>query len=137
MNMKFDELLAAIQRLPREDIARLIEALRSAPTGAAYAVRESAATYQIEPHGEPMTLVTMALPDELAEQARRAGLLAGKSVEEIIRRALREHSEATISANLRPRQLVERNGYLVAERLPGEKPITTEEVKKILDDMEW
>jgi hypothetical protein len=140
MTMGVDELLAAILRLPRDDLDRLLEALRSAHTGAANAVRDSAATYQTQSPGEPMTLVTVPLPDDLAEQARNAGLLAGKTLEEILRRALEEH-EAAAAVDIAPgqeRRLVRgANGYLVAEAFPGEKPITTEEVKKILDDMEW
>lgn len=137
--MGVDELLAAILRLPRDDLDRLLAALRAADIRAANAVRESAPTYNTERPGESMTLVTVPLPDDLTEQARDAGLLAGKSLEQIIRRALEEH-QATAAADLAPgqeRRLVEENGILVAEAFPGEKPITTEEVKKILDDMEW
>ena len=141
MTMGVEELIAAILRLPREDLARVLAALQAADTRAANAVRESAATYQIERPGESMTLVTMPLPDDLAEQARNAGLLAGKSLEQLIRKALEEHhaSSATpLAAPRRKRRLVRNEyGYLVAEAFPGERPITTEEVKKILDDMEW
>lgn len=136
--MGVDELLAAILRLPRDDLERLLEALRAADTHAANAVRESAAIYKTEPSGEAMTLVTIPLPDDLAEQARDAGLLAAKSLGEIIRGALEQHNAA--AGDIAPgqeRRLVEENGLLVAEAFPGEKPITTEEIKKILDDMEW
>lgn len=84
-----------------------------------------------------MTHVTLALPDDLVKQARDAGLLAGHAVEEMLRRALQAHFETASATSPRYRRLVEKNGYLVAEALPGEQPITTEEVKKILDDMEW
>jgi hypothetical protein len=142
MTMGVDELIAAILRLPRDDLARVLEALRAAEARAANAVRESAAAYNTEPQEEPMTLVTVPLPDDLAEQARNAGLLAGKTFEEILRRALEKHEAVAAAAaagitSRRRRRLVEEDGFLVAERLPGEKPITTEEVKKILDDMEW
>lgn len=139
-DMSFDELVAAIARLPRADRSRLIEALRSAHTGAANAVRDGAATYQTERPGESMTLVTVPLPDDLAERARDAGLLGGESLERMIRRALDEHYDIAVAAGIAPpirRRLVERDGFLVAEALPGEKPITTEEVKKILDAMDW
>lgn len=139
MPMGVDELIAAILRLPRDDLDRLLAALRAADMRAVNAVRESAATYNTERPGESMTLVTVPLPDDLTEQARDAGLLAGKTLEQIIRRALEEH-KATAATEIAPgqeRRLVEENGYLVVEAFPGEEPITTEEVKKILDDMEW
>lgn len=88
MTLGVDELIAAILRLPRDDRARVLAALQAADTRAANAVRESAATYQVEPPEESMTLVTVPLPDHLAEQARDAGLLAGESLERMIRRAL-------------------------------------------------
>ena len=66
-----------------------------------------------------------------------AGLLAGQSLEEMLRRALEEH-EATIDiAPGQERRLIEEDGYLVAEAFPGEKPITSEEVKRILNGMGW
>lgn len=136
--MGVDELLAAILRLARADLERLLEALRAADTRAANAVRESAAIYNTERPGEAMTLVTVPLPDDLTERARDAGLLAGKSLEQLIRKALEQHNiEVDNIAPGQERRLVEENGLLVAEAFPGEKPITTEEVKKILDDMEW
>ena len=137
--MSFDELVAAILRLPPEDLARLRHALNAAHASTVNAVHDGAATYQSEPPGESMTLVTVPLADDLAERARSAGLLAGKPLEEVLRRALEEH-DAAEAAGIAPRQerrLVRENGYLVVEALPGEKPISTEEVKKILDDMEW
>lgn len=137
--MGVDELLAAILRLPRDDLERLLEALRAADTRAANAVRESAAIYKTEPSGEAMTLVTVPLPDDLTEQARDAGLLAGKSLEQLIRKALEEHHAAG-AAYIAPgqeRRLVRKNGYLVVEAFPGEPQITTEEVTKIWHDMEW
>lgn len=143
MTITVDELIAAILRLPREDRERVLEAMRAADTRAANAVRESAATYyQTKRAGESMTLVTMPLPDELAEQAKAAGLLAGKTLEQILRKALEKHEAAAAAAaagitSRRRRRLVEKGGFLVAEAFPGEKPITTEEVKQILDDMEW
>ncbi len=39
-----------------------------------------------------MTHVTVSLPDDLAQQARAAGLLNEVAVERLLRRALREHS---------------------------------------------
>jgi hypothetical protein len=140
MATTLDDLITAIMRLPPEDLARLRRALNCAHDTTANAVRDGAATYQTEAQGESMTQLTVALPDDLAERARNAGLLAGKSLEEIIRRALEEHHDAAVAAGIAPptrRRLVEEDGFLVAEALPGEEPITTEEVKKILDDMEW
>lgn len=133
MATKLDDLLAEALRLPPADRERLLELLQAAQVAEANAVRDGGATYQ----SNPMTLVTVALPDDLAKQAQDAGLLAGRALEEILRRELQ--AQDANNPNIQPsyRQLVERNGYLVAEALPGEKPITTEEVKKILDDMEW
>ena len=140
MTMGVDKLITAITRLPRADRERLLEALRSTDVRAADAVRDAAATYQTKRPGESMTLVTVPLPDDLAEQARNAGLLAGKPLETMLRRALEEH-DAAAAVNIAPgqeRRLVRNeHGYLVVDALPGEPPITTEEVKKALDDMEW
>lgn len=138
--MSVDEIIVAILRLPPDDLARLRRALDAVNDTAANAVRDSAATYQTERPGEPMTLVTVPLPDDLAERARDAGLLAGGSLERIIRRALEEHAAAAVVgiAPGQERRLVRgENGYLVVEALPGEPEITTEEVKKIWEDMEW
>lgn len=137
--MGVDELIAALLRLPRDDLARVLEALRAADTRAANAVRDgAAASYNAEPLGESMTLVTMPLPDDLAEQARNAGLLSGKPLEEILKRALEEHEAAVTIAPEQERRLVRgENGYLVVEALPGEPPITTEEVIKLWHTMEW
>lgn len=41
-----------------------------------------------------MTHVTVSLPDDLAQQARAAGLLNEAAVARLLRRALREHSAA-------------------------------------------
>jgi hypothetical protein len=137
MVMSIDELIAAILRLPPEDLARVHRALNSVHAAATNAVRDGAATHQGEPRGASMTYVTVVLPDDLAEQARNTGLLASKSLEDILRRELQAHCEGVAPSGQRYRRLVEKNGYLVAEALPGERPITTEEVKKILDDMDW
>ena len=138
--MGVDKLIAAILRLPRADRERLLAALHTADTSAANAVREAAATYQTKQPGESMTLVTMPLPDDLAQKARSAGLLAGRPLEQMIRKALEEH-EAAAAVDIAPgqeRRLVRNeNGYLVVEALPGEPPITTEEVIKAWKDMEW
>jgi hypothetical protein len=53
MSIGVDELIAAILRLPRDDLARVLAALQAADPRAANAVRESAATYQIERPGKP------------------------------------------------------------------------------------
>lgn len=132
MATKLDDLLAEALRLPPADRERLLELVEAARVTEANAVRDGGATYQ----SDPMTIVTVALPDDLAKQAQDAGLLAGRALEEMLRRELQ--AQDTNNPNIQPsyRQLVERNGYLVAEALPGEKTITTEEVKKIIDDME-
>lgn len=134
MATKLDDLLAEALRLPPADRERLLELLEAAQVAEANVVRDGGATYQ----SDPMTLVTVALPDDLAEQAKNAGLLAEKSLEEMIRRALQESNPAsTTLPHQLERRLVRENGYLVVESFPGEKPITSEEVKKVIDDMEW
>lgn len=84
-----------------------------------------------------MTSVTLVLPDELAKQAQEAGLLAGKPMEDLLRRALQERIKAAPLAPNQQRRLVRENGHLVVEALPGEQPMTTEEIRNHLDDMEW
>jgi hypothetical protein len=133
MATKLDDLLAEALRLPPTDRERLLELLKAVQVAEATAVRDGGATYQ----SAPMTLVTVALPDDLAKQAQDAGLLAGRALEEMLRRELQAQDASNPNIQRKYRQLVESNGRLVAEALPGEKPITTEEVKKILDDMEW
>jgi post-segregation antitoxin (ccd killing protein) len=133
MATKLDDLLAEALRLPPTDRKRLLELLEAVQVAEANAVRDGGATYQ----SDPMTLVTVALPDDLAQQAQDAGLLAGRALEEMLRRELQAQDAGNPNTQVKYRQLVEKNGRLVAEALPGEKPISTEEVKKILDDMEW
>lgn len=41
------------------------------------------------------------------------------------------------SAKTRRRQVVRRNGILVAARLPDERAVTDARVREILQDMEW
>lgn len=134
MATKLDDLLAEALRLSPQDRERLLAILKAAQIAEADAVRDGGTTYQ----GDFMTLVTVTLPDDLAEQAGNAGLLAGKSLEEMIRRALQEYNlpASTALPPHRERRLVRENGYLVVESFPGEKPITAEEVRQILDDME-
>lgn len=127
---KPSDLVIEILRLPREDREWLMDALEKARANETSGVRDNAARYNA------MTLVTVALPDELAKQAEEAGLLAGRALEQMLRHALQAQGAGSVPA-IQFRRLVEKNGYLVAEALPGENPITTEEVKKILDDMEW
>jgi hypothetical protein len=134
MATKLDDLLAEALRLPLQDRQRLFDLLKAAQIAEANAVRDGGAPpYQ----SRSMTLVTVALPDDLAKQAQDAGLLAGNALEEMLRRALQAQGAADPDIQRKYRRLVERNGYLVAEALPGEKPITSDEVRKILDDMEW
>lgn len=130
MTAKLDDLLTEILRLPLWERQLLLERLESAE---AQSVRDGdGAAYQ----GEIMRFVTVALPDDLAKQAQDAGLLGGRTLEGILRRALQSHGEADSTASAQSRKLVENNGYLVAEALPGEKRITTDEVRDILGDME-
>ena len=131
MTAKLDDLLAEIMLLPAWERRRLLDQVKEAEP---LMVRDSGeGTYQTR-----MRFFTIALPDDLAKQAQDAGLLANKTLEGILRRALQPHEADADEAPTPPqRQLVEKNGYLVAEALPGERPITTEEVRDILNDMEW
>jgi len=131
MTAKLDDLLIEIMRLPPKERRELLERLEAtASTG----VRDGGgATYQ----SDPMRFVTVALPDDLAKQAQDTGLLANKTIADILRRALRSQGPGDETVPSQQRKLVEKNGYLVAEALPGERRITSEEIRDILDDMEW
>ncbi|HEY0681414.1 MAG TPA: hypothetical protein VGD45_03695 [Steroidobacter sp.] len=129
MTAKLDDLLSEILRLPLWERQLLLDRLQAAePLG----VRDGQATYQ----SDSMRFVTVALPDDLAKRAQEAGLLGNKTLEGILRRALEAHAESDEPGTVH-RRLVEKNGYLVAEALPGERSITSTEVRDILDDMEW
>lgn len=138
MTVKFDDLLAEALRLSAQDRERLLARLNELQTSAASAAQDRAATSADTDERNAMTHVTVALPDELVQQAQDAGLLAQKSLEDLIRKALQDHlHESSSITPPQERRLKLKNGYLVVEALPGEKPITTEEVKKIWQDMEW
>lgn len=133
---KFDHLLAEVMRLSKQDRERFVSALKESWASTA---RMRAETRADNIESDCMTYVTVALPEDLAQQAQDAGLLTGSLLEELIRKALDEQSRQ-VAPDIQPsqeRRLVRENGYLVVEALPGEKPITTEEVKKILDEMRW
>jgi len=147
MDLKLEELIALAMKFPPESRKRLAQLLT-----------ESVEVNQVRDSGTPhaesypvsrdlllkesigMTSVTVVLPDDLANQAKAAGLLAEKRLEELIRRALREQQSvgkpASAGATHR-RRLVRRNGRLVAEALPGEQPITDAEIRDLLNKMEW
>lgn len=131
---KLDDLLAKILNLPVQDRERWFAALQELGISAVSAARGPAESDE----RKSMTLVTVALPDDLAQLAEDAGLLAESPMEDLLRHALHEYSLRTYGVPPgQKRRLVRENGYLVVESLPGEKPITTEQVKKILDDVEW
>ena len=133
MAAKFDELLAEILRLPAPDRERLLELLEASQTTGTFQVREPTASYQ----ASPMRSVTILLPDDIADRAQDAGLLSSKELEGILRRALQaQGAREGTRPSRRQRRLVQKNGYLVAEASPGERRITSEEVRDILDDME-
>jgi hypothetical protein len=131
MTAKPDDLLTEIMQLPSWERQELLKRLAAAEP---LMVRDGGeGIYQTS-----MRFVTVALPEDLAQRAQEAGLLGNETLEAILRRALQAHDggDDTLPTNGH-RRLVEKNGYLVAEALPGEKRITTEEVRDILDDMEW
>jgi hypothetical protein len=90
--------------------------------------------YGVESDG--MKQVTVVLPDDLANEARAAGLLRDKNIEAIIRDALKAQPSRTNSSR-KPRKLVRKDGRLVVEALPGEHPIADAEVRDHLDKMDW
>lgn len=134
MATKFDDLLAEVMHLPARDRARLLSVLKELEFSVANIVHDPT---ESDPRAS-MTVITVALPEDLALLAEDAGLLSESSLQDLIRRALDEYNLRTYGVLPgQKRRLVHKNGYLVVESLPGEKPITFEQVKKILDDMEW
>lgn len=109
---------------------------RLASETARYEVRDGGASY-INPSNELITMkwVTVVLPDDLAMEAQAAGVLADKTIEELIRRELSDRSRS-VERGASRRKIVRHDGRLVVEVLPGEKPITDAEVKDHLDKLE-
>ncbi len=68
-----------------------------------------------------MTTITIELPDELAEEARSQGLLAGRAVEAMIRDALRRRAG---------RELLDAAKELAAAELA---PMTMAEIQREVD----
>ncbi len=68
-----------------------------------------------------MTTITIELPEDLAEEARRHGLLAASAVEAMIRETLRRRAA---------RELLEAAGELAAAELP---PLTLAEIQEEVD----
>jgi hypothetical protein len=141
MTSKLEELIAKAMELSAQERRLLVELLaESSAVPDARAPPYGTDRNDLSAKLIAMTSVTVVLPDELAKRAKDAGLLAGKSIEELIRRALQEQGVDTPLDPGVPRQqrrLIEQNGYLVVEALPGEKPITDAEVRDVLNDMEW
>ena len=71
--------------------------------------------------GELMTTVSIELPDELAEEARKQGLLAASAVETMIRDALRRRAG---------RELLDAARELATAELP---PMTMAEIQREVD----
>ena len=68
-----------------------------------------------------MTMITIELPEEVAEEARRHGLPAASAVEAMIRETLRRRAA---------RKLLEAAGKLAADELP---PLTLAEIQEEVD----
>ena len=141
MDDTFRKLLAEAMALSPEDRERLATLI--ADSIHTQGVRDAGPRY-----GEPfphirireingMTSVTIVLPDDLARQAQAAGLLAETRLAELIRHALNEHDANQSDDSGRSRRLIRRNGRLIVEALPGEVPITDEDVRDILNKVEW
>jgi hypothetical protein len=146
MDPKLEDLIARVMQLPPESRRYLAQLLA-----------ESTGFYEVRDSGEPvagssipkgllpqeltgMTSVTVVLPDELVNQAQAAGLLAGKPLEELIRRALKEQGINKPSSGSAPRQrrrLIRQSGHLIVEALAGEQPVTDTEIRGLLNKMEW
>jgi hypothetical protein len=63
-----------------------------------------------------MTTIQIALPDELAQEAREAGLLTPEAIEQMLREQLRKHASEELRAMC---------GRMPAEELtPEESPAT-------------
>jgi hypothetical protein len=122
-------LIAELLSLPQEEQQRIAELLVGAGM-----VRDGIATYARESDG--MKQVTVVLPDDLANEARAAGLLRDKSIEALIRNALRTQSFRKTSS-VEARKLVRKEGRLLVEAMPGEQPISDPEVRDHLDEMDW
>lgn len=136
MARRIDLLIAQLLALPPEDRQELVRALTESMV---HAVRDSdPPPYGAEsPKGSTgVKSVIVTLPDDLATQAQAAGLLDDKLIEELIRRELR-HQTTTPPAQARQRNLIPRDGRLVVEALPGEQRISADEVRDLLNRMEW
>lgn len=134
MALKLEELLDRAMKLPAADRERLAQLLLDS-TGSQ--VRDSAATYGTLKGPTTVTRVTIDLSDDLAEQARAAGLLAVNAMEDLLRRALVEQNAARSPRKGPARRLVRERGRLVVEALPGEPPVTNADVRRLLNEMEW
>lgn len=147
MDLKLEDLIALAMEFPPESRRRLAQLL--AESAEVNQVRDSGTSYgESYPVSRDlllkeligMTSVTVVLPDDLANQAKAAGLLAEKRLEELIRRALREQQsigKPSSEGATHQRRLVRQNGRLVVEALPGEQPITDAEIRGLLNKMEW
>jgi hypothetical protein len=129
MTDRLEALIADLLSLPQEERQRISKLLADASM-----VRDGVAGYGEGTDG--MKQVTVVLPDDLANEARAAGLLRDKNIETLIRNALKDQP---LRGNLsvEPRKLIREEGRLVAEALPGEKQIADPEVRDHLDKMDW
>lgn len=121
MTDRIDELIAALMELPDADRDRIA---RQVAKGA----------YQVADGSARMKSIVLLLPDDLASQAKAAGLLGDRRIEELVRRALREEPQPKLFGE---RKLIRQNGRLVVNSLEGEEPITDEDVRAALDKMDW
>lgn len=134
MDRDLEDLIDQVMQLPLASRQQLIQLLREQ-------IREDQAQDLLPEGMHTMTSVTVVLPDDLAEQAQAAGLLARKPLEALIRRALHEHGSRVLADGLttphRNRRLVRHEGRLVVEALADEKLVTPAEIRSVLDRIEW
>lgn len=131
MTDRLTALLAEIWTLSLEERRRLEQALAEMP--GKYQVRDGGTSNEFD----RVKYVTVTLPDDLASEAQAAGLLGSKSLEHLIRQALRQRAAKPGESSGERRRIVRKNGRLVVEAFPGEEAITDAEVRDHLANMDW
>jgi hypothetical protein len=129
MTDRLEALIVELLSLPPEERQRISKLLTDASL-----VRDGVAGYGERTDG--MKQVTVVLPDDLANEARAAGLLRDKNIETLIRNALK-NQPLRAGLSVEPRKLIREEGRLVVEALPGEKQTADPEVRDHLDKMDW
>jgi hypothetical protein len=132
MAYRIDELIAALMELPDADREQIAHQIAPGQIGqdSTHTVADVGHTYgpaRVKP-------IVVLLPDELAKQAKAAGLLGDKRIEQLIRRALQDEPHPGLVGE---RKLIRENGRLIVDTLHGEEPISDDQVRAALDRMDW